>query len=85
MGRGGGEWQPTDLNVLLNEHALLAFHSARATDTEFQLEIQEDSAPDIGEITIQPQDIGRVFLNLATNACYATNESRRKIINRRLS
>ena len=32
MGRGGGEWQPTDLNVLLNQHALLAFHSARATD-----------------------------------------------------
>ena len=25
MGRGGGEWQPTDLNVLLNQHALLAF------------------------------------------------------------
>ena len=77
MGRGGGEWQPTDLNVLLNEHALLAFHSARATDTEFQLEIQEDYAPDIGEITVQPQDIGRVFLNLVTNACYATNEKRK--------
>ncbi|MYF48321.1 MAG: HAMP domain-containing protein, partial [Candidatus Dadabacteria bacterium] len=28
MGRGGGEWQPTDLNILLNDHALLAFHSA---------------------------------------------------------
>ncbi len=77
MGRGGGEWQPTDLNILLNEHALLAFHSARATDNEFQLEIQEDYAPDIGEITVQPQDIGRVFLNLVTNACYATNERRK--------
>ena len=77
MGRGGGEWQPTDLNVLLNEHALLAFHSARATDSEFQLEIQEDYASDIGEITVQPQDIGRVFLNLVTNACYATDEKRK--------
>lgn len=79
MGRGGGEWQPTDLNVLLNEHALLAFHSARATDTEFQLEIQEDYAPDIGEIMVQPQDIGRVFLNLVTNACYATDEKRKTL------
>ena len=79
MGRGGGEWQPTDLNVLLNEHALLAFHSARATDTEFQLEIQEDYAPDIGEITVQPQDLGRVFLNLVTNAGYATNEKRKML------
>lgn len=79
MGRGGGEWQPTDLNLLLKEHALLAFHSARATDNEFQLEIQEDYAADIGEITVQPQDIGRVFLNLVTNACYATNEKRKML------
>ena len=79
MGRGGGEWQPTDLNVLLNEHALLAFHSARASDTEFQLEIQEDYASDIGEIMVQPQDIGRVFLNLVTNACYATDEKRKML------
>ena len=79
MGRGGGEWQPTDLNVLLNDHALLAFHSARATDTEFQLEIQEDYAPDIGKITVQPQDLGRVFLNLVTNAGYATNEKRKML------
>ncbi len=79
MGRGSGEWQPTDLNVLLNEHVWLAFHSARATDTEFQLEIQEDYSPDIDEITIQPQDLGRVFLNLVTNACYATDEKRKKL------
>ena len=79
MGRGGGEWQPTDLNILLNEHAWLAFHSARAVDTEFQLEIQEDYSPDIGEITVQPQDLGRVFLNLVTNACYATDEKRKTL------
>ena len=79
MGRGGGEWQPTDLNVLLNDHMLLAFHSARASDTEFQLEIQEDYSPDIGKITVQPQDLGRVFLNLVTNACYATNEKRKML------
>jgi len=79
MGRGGGEWQPTDLSVLLNQHALLAFHSARATDPEFQLEIQEDYAPDIGEITVQPEDIGRVFLNLVTNACYAADEKRKML------
>ncbi len=79
MGRGGGEWQPTDLNILLNEHALLAFHSARAADSDFQLEIQEDYSPDIGEITVQPQDIGRVFLNLVTNACYAADEKRKML------
>lgn len=79
MGRDSGDWQMTDLNALLNQHALLAFHSARAADTEFQLEIKEDYATDIGEIMVQPQDIGRVFLNLVTNACYATDEKRKML------
>ena len=81
MGRGGeGEWKPTDLNVLLSENALLAFHSARAANSEFQLGIEEDYAPDIGEITVQPQDMGRVFLNLVTNACYATNKKQEMLL-----
>ncbi len=79
MGREGGEWQPTDLNVLLNDNVWIAFHSARATDSDFQLEIQEDYAQDIGKITVQPQDLGRVFLNLVTNACYATDEKRKML------
>ncbi len=79
MGRGGGDWQPVNLNLLLNEHSLLAFHSARASDSDFQLEIQEDYSPDIGEIMVQPQDIARVFLNLVTNACYATDQKRKML------
>ena len=80
MGRGGGDWQETDLNVLLNDHALLAFHSARAADTEFQLEIQEDYEEGLREIMVRPQDLGRVFLNLVTNACYATDEKRKGLL-----
>ena len=30
MGRGGGEARPIEINDLVNEHALLAYHSARA-------------------------------------------------------
>lgn len=80
MGRGGGDWQETDLNVLLNDHSLLAFHSARAADTEFQLEIQEDYEDGLQEIMVRPQDLGRVFLNLVTNACYATDEKRKSLL-----
>lgn len=80
MGRGGGDWQEIDLNVLLNDHVLLAFHSARAADTEFQLEIQEDYEEDLREIVVRPQDLGRVFLNLVTNACYATDEKRKGLL-----
>ena len=35
--------------------------------------------PEVGEIEVIPQDLGRVFLNLVSNACDATNEKRREI------
>ena len=77
MGRGGGERQLTDINRLLDEHARLAYHSARATDPDFNLTIEEDFDPEVGQIEIVPQDMGRVFLNLVSNACHATRDKRR--------
>ena len=76
MGRGSSEKQPTDVNALLEEHARLAYHSARATNTEFQLNIVQDLDPDAGMIEIVSQEMARVFLNMVNNACYATNEKR---------
>ena len=35
MGRGSGERQPTDINALLEEHARLAYQSARASNSDF--------------------------------------------------
>ncbi|MYB38607.1 MAG: HAMP domain-containing protein [Gammaproteobacteria bacterium] len=77
MGRGGGERRPAPINDLLDEHARLAYHSARATDSDFNMEIETDYDPDAGEIEVVPQDVGRVFLNMVSNAAYATNEKRR--------
>lgn len=79
MGRGGGEWRRVDLNNLLNEHALLAYHSARATDPNFNLTIERELDPEMGEIDAITQDLGRVFLNLVGNACYATDKKRQII------
>ena len=76
MGRGGGEQQPTDINRLLDQNARLAYHSARASDEDFQLSWREDLDPEVGEISVVPQDLGRVFLNVVSNACYATAEKR---------
>ena len=78
MGRGSHNWQPIELNTLLVEHAMLAYHSARATDTEFQLTVEQDLDPDLGEMQAIPQDLGRIFLNIVGNACQATEEKRRK-------
>ena len=77
MGRGSAVWQATEINMLLNEYARLAYHSARATDVDFQLDLQEDLDPEAGELEVIPQDLGRVFLNMVGNACYATDEKRR--------
>ena len=76
MGRGSGERQLTDINALLDEHARLGYHSARATDSNFQLNIKEDFDDQMGELSVVAQDMGRVFLNMVSNACYATDQRR---------
>ena len=77
MGRGGNNWQEIDLNTLLVEHSMLAYHSARATDTDFQLTIEQDLDDSIGQVQAIPQDLSRTFLNIVGNACQATDERRR--------
>ena len=77
MGRDSGEWQLTDINGLLEQHAQLSFHSARALDPDFQLDIQQDLDPNVGELKVIAQDLGRVFLNMVTNAGHATNDRHR--------
>ena len=78
MGRGGSDVQPSDLNLLVDEYARLAYHSARATDPDFQLHIEQDLDQNVGELNIVPQDLGRVFLNMVGNACYATDQKRKE-------
>ena len=78
MGRGSSNWQSIDLNTLLVEHAMLAYHSARATDTEFQLTVEQELDEDVGYVEAIPQDLGRTFLNIVGNAGQATDERRRK-------
>ena len=76
MGRDAGDWHPTNINLLLDEHARLAYHSARALDPNFNLDIKHDFDEDVGEIDVIPQDLARVILNLVSNAGYATNKRR---------
>ncbi|WP_420639179.1 sensor histidine kinase [Candidatus Poriferisocius sp.] len=80
MGRGGGEAQMTNINDLIHEHSLLAYHSARAQDPEFQVTLEEEFDPDMGEVEVVPQDLGRVFLNFVANAGYATNKKQKELM-----
>ena len=80
MSRAMGEWRLADINGLIREHAKLAFHSARAVDPDFQLNLEFDLDPEIGELEILPQDLGRVFINMVGNSCHATDEKRRELL-----
>ena len=79
MGRDTEEFQATDLNELVDEHARLAFHSARAQNIDFQLDIQYDLDESVGEVRVIPQDMGRMFINLVANSGYACNEKLQKL------
>ncbi|MDX1408258.1 MAG: ATP-binding protein, partial [Saprospiraceae bacterium] len=75
--RGGtGEKEPTDLNALADEYLRLAYHGLRAKDKSFNAEFVTDLDPDLPEIQVVPQDIGRVLLNLINNAFYAVSQKR---------
>ena len=80
MSRETGEWRFTDVNSLIEEHAKLAFHSARAVDPDFQLNLEFDLDPAVGELEILPQDLGRVFINVVGNSCHATDEKRKELL-----
>ena len=66
-----GVKEPTDINALADEYLRLAYHGLRAKDKTFNATMKTDFDETIGNINIVPQDIGRVILNLITNAFYA--------------
>ncbi|HET9505563.1 MAG TPA: ATP-binding protein [Hymenobacter sp.] len=66
-----GERQPTDLNALCDEYLRLAYHGLRAKDKSFNATLQTDFAPVLPLVEAVSQDLGRVLLNLFTNAFYA--------------
>ncbi len=72
-----GERRPVDLNAVLDEYVMLAYHGMRGTDATFNVKIEKDYDPAVGRVEVFPQDISRVFLNLVNNACYATHQKAR--------
>ena len=69
--------EPTDINALAGEYLRLAYHGLRAKDKSFEAIMKTDLDESIGNIKIIPQDIGRVMLNLITNAFYAVTEKKK--------
>ena len=64
----------TDINTLTDEYLRLAYHGLRAKDKSFNAKLDTHFDERLEKINIIPQEMGRVILNLITNAFYAVNE-----------
>ena len=67
----------TDINALTDEYLRLSYHGLRAKDKSFNALLKTNFDENIEKINIVSQDIGRVILNLITNAFYAVNEKKK--------
>lgn len=74
-----GQKEPTDINALADEYLRLAYHGLRAKDKSFNADMKTDFDESVGKINIVPQDVGRLILNLLTNAFYAVTEKKKKL------
>ena len=62
---------------LVEEALNLAYHGARAQDQSFNVVIERELGGGIAPITLAPQDVTRVLLNLLSKGFYAARERRR--------
>jgi signal transduction histidine kinase len=66
-------FQKTNINTLLDENLRLSYHSKRAQDSSFNLQMDTQFDPSIGDIDLLSEEFGRVILNIINNAFYAVS------------
>ncbi|MCP1386221.1 sensor histidine kinase [Runella salmonicolor] len=68
------QFEPVDLNVLLEEFTKLAYQGTRGEDRSFNVSLVFQLDTTVKMVKISATEISRVVLNLVNNACYAINE-----------
>ena len=76
--KSSGQKELTDINALCDEYLRLSYHGLRAKDKSFNADFATKFDTTLAPISVAPQDIGRVILNLVNNAFYAVNERQKK-------
>ena len=74
-----GKKEPTDINALADEYLRLSYHGLKAKDKSFNATLQTDFGEGLDKINVIPQDLGRVILNLFTNAFYSVTEKKKQL------
>ena len=75
--KSSGQKEPADINVLADEYLRLAYHGLRAKDKSFNAKMITEFDESLPKVSIVGQDVGRVLLNLFTNAFYATQQKQK--------
>jgi len=74
-----GQKELVNINALADEYLRLSYHGLRAKDKMFNATMETSFDESIGNISVVPQNIGRVLLNLFNNAFYAVNEKKKQL------
>ncbi|MGB8317634.1 MAG: ATP-binding protein [Ignavibacteriaceae bacterium] len=72
-----GERILSDINAILDEDLNLAYHGLRARDSSFNASIEKEYDKNLEKISIVPQDVSRVFLNIINNGFYEANKKKK--------
>jgi two-component system, NtrC family, sensor kinase len=67
----------TNVNALVEEYIHLTYQGFRSRDRSFHTTIEKHLDNDTGSVVLVPQEVGRVLLNLLSNAFYSVNEKRK--------
>jgi len=70
-----GEKVSIDINALADEYLRLSHLGIQARDKNFAAHFLTDFDPSLPNISVVPQDIGRVLLNIINNAFYACTKN----------
>jgi two-component system NtrC family sensor kinase len=69
--------EPVDINAMVDEYLRLSYHGLRARDKSFNCALETHYDDGAGTAVVNGQEIGRVLMNLFTNAFYALGQRRK--------
>ncbi len=76
--RSTGQRELVNINALADEYLRLTYHGIRAKDKNFMVALHTSFDENAGAVSVVPQEIGRVLINLFNNAFYAVQEKKRQ-------
>ena len=75
---GTGQREATDLNALVDESLRLAYQGLRTKEKDFNATLTTSFDASLAAVPVVPQDLGRVLINLFTNAFHAVQQRQRQ-------